>query len=625
MTTQAWLMTGLLVMMFALLVWDRFPTWLVFIGTLTVAMTLRLTTIDELLRGFSNPGVITVAALFPIAAGMYSTGAITIVFDWLVGIPDRLRQAQSKILPPVAGASAFLNNTPLVAMLVPVIKDLSQRTGLSATKLFIPLSFSSILGGASTLIGTSTNLIIAGLIVSSGMAELNIFAPSLVAIPAAIIGIAFIMTVGTRLLPTGKRDIDDFSSRRYKAEFIIMDNSSLIGKTIYETGLFQSQGYQLVKLVPDSRETERIKTDSQEPGKRGLFHRFSWIWGVRRLSVSEKTTTSEQQIDPNHIFQSGDVLTFITDDKALPGLWTTIGIKPAIGIPLESKRFTHHLVEVVVAQSHPAVGRYLSEIPVREDPPYSAEIVALSRNNNPPDGDLMEFRIQPGDVGVLEVEDNFFYETRDQVEFSLTRKLDGYRIKRTSRAVIAAIITITMILLAGFRVMSMLNVALLGGLAMILTGSMTARTAWRSIEWDTVVILGAAVGLSSAVKDTGLSTVIADIFTLIGGRSPYVALVIVFIGCILMTNIITNAAAASIMFPVALSLSNDLGVSFTPFAIALMLGTSYAFINPAGYQTNLMVQEPGNYSFMDFARVGIPLTILVGLVVLILTPLIYQF
>lgn len=538
MTTQAWLMAGLLVMMFALLVWDRFPTWLVFIGTLTVAMTLRLTTIDELLRGFSNPGVITVAALFPIAAGMYSTGAITIVFDWLVGLPDKLRQAQSKILPPVAGASAFLNNTPLVAMLVPVIKDLSQRTGLSASKLFIPLSFSSILGGASTLIGTSTNLIIAGLIISSGMAELNIFAPSLVGIPSAIIGIAFIMTMGTRLLPSGKRELDDFSNRRYKAEFLIMDNSYLIGKTISDTGLAQSQGYQLVKLVAGSGGTKQLEIESQEPSKIGLFHRLSLIWGMKAQVKSEKNINKEQQIDLNHILQPGDVLTYISDSQALPGLWTTIGIKPAIGMPLETKRFTHHLVEVVIGGGHPAIGRYVSEVPVREDPPYSAEIVALSRDNNPPEVDLMEFRIQPGDVGVLEVEDNFFYETRDQVEYSLTRKLDGYRIKRTSRAAIAAIITVTMILSAGFRVMSMLNVALLGGLAMILTGSMTARTAWRSIEWDTVVILGAAVGLSAAVKDTGLSTVIADIFTLIGGRNPYIALVIVFIGCILMTNII---------------------------------------------------------------------------------------
>jgi di/tricarboxylate transporter len=282
-------------------------------------------------------------------------------------------------------------------------------------------------------------------------------------------------------------------------------------------------------------------------------------------------------------------------------------------------------VEVVVASKNPAVGRFISELPVRENPPFSAEIVALSRANEPPEGLLEDFRIQSGDVGVLEVEDDFFYETRDQAEFSLTRQIDGYRIQRTSRASIAGIITVGMVLLAAFDVMSMLNAALLGGLALILTGSMSPRTAWRSIEWETVVVLGAAIGLSAAVIETGLSDVIADGLLTIGGSNPYYALVIVFIGCILLTNIITNAAAASIMFPVALALSETLDVNFLPFAIVLMLGTSYAFINPAAYQTNLMVQEPGNYTFLDYAKVGLPLTIIVGIVVLILTPLIYQF
>jgi di/tricarboxylate transporter len=260
-------------------------------------------------------------------------------------------------------------------MMIPVVKDLSQRTGLTATKLLMPMSFASILGGASTLIGTSTNLIIAGLIVSAGLPALNIFAPTLVALPAAILGIIFLMTIGNRLLPSGTHEEDDYKKRRYKAEFMVIENSNLIGKTIKETG----------------------------------------------------------------------------------------------------------------------------------------------------------------------------------------------------------------------------------------------------------VILGAPVGLSTAVTATGLSDMIAQGITAIGGSNPFAALVMVFLGCVLLTNVITNAAAASIMFPVAISLSTSLGVSFTPFAVALMLGTSYAFINPAGYQTNLMVQEPGNYTFIDFARLGLPLTLLVGAIVLILTPIIYQF
>ena len=625
MTTQVWLMVAVLVMMFGLLIWGKLPTWLVFISTLTVAMTLKLAPLEDLLSGFSNPGVITVAALFPIAAGMYSTGAITIASNVLIGLPDKVRQAQMKIFPPVAGASAFLNNTPLVAMMVPVVKDLSQRTGVAATKIFMPMSFSSILGGASTLIGTSTNLIIAGLIVTAGLPSLNIFAPSLVGIPAALIGIVFLMTIGTRLLPEGKQEKDISEKRLYKAEFLVADDSPLIGKTILESGLSQAKGFQLVDFDLAGEESEIPDLQPRISGKRGLFHRLTRIWRARSGKVVATPDSSEKQIDLYQELQAGDILTFTTDNQALTSLWTTIGIKPATGMTEGTKRYTHHLVEVVVAPSHPAVGRYISELPIRKDPPYTGEIVAMSRDNLPPATPLRDFRIQGGDVGILEVEDDFFYETRSQVEFSLTRRIDGFRIQRTSRALIAGAITIAMILLAAFNVTSMLNAALLGGVALIISGSMSPRTGWQSIEWDTVVILASAVGIAAAVTATGLSEIIAGWISAIGGTSPYTALVMVFLGCILMTNILTNAAAAALMFPVALSLSQSLEVNFTPFAVALMLGTSYAFINPAGYQTNLMVQEPGNYTFLDFAKVGIPLTILVGIVVLLLIPLIYTF
>jgi len=625
MTTEAWLMVALLAAMMAFLVWGKIPAWIVFMGTLTAAMTLKLAPVDELLSGFSNPGVVTVAVLFPIAAGMYATGAITIASNLLVGLPDQLREAQLKVLAPVAGASAFLNNTPLVAMMVPVIKDLSQRTGLKASKLLMPMSFASILGGASTLIGTSTNLIIAGLIIAAGLPALNIFAPTLVALPAAVIGLIFLMTLGNRLLPDGTREEAESAIRHYKAEFMIAEDSPLIGKTILESGLVEAPGYRLVDIEMVEGDYYRGLSDLHPAEKRGLFHRLTKIWkkSSRRKQAAE--TPEKPAIDLTQVLQPGDILTFIADNEALPGLWTTIGIKPTSRIHLESKRHTHHLVEVVVAPSHPTIGRYISELPVRENPPYRAEIVAISRDNAAPETPLKDFRIQAGDVGVLEVEDDFFYQTRGQSEFSLTRHLDGFRIQRTSRATIAGVITLAMVLLAAFNVMSMLNAALLGGLALLITGSMTSRTAWNSIEWDTIVILGAAVGISTAVSSTGLSEVIAQEISTIGGSNPYTALVIIFLGCTLLTNIITNAAAASIMFPIALALSASLGVSFTPFAVVLMLGTSYAFITPAGYQTNLMVQEPGGYTFIDFVKLGVPLTIIAGVIVLILTPLIYKF
>lgn len=173
--------------------------------------------------------------------------------------------------------------------------------------------------------------------------------------------------------------------------------------------------------------------------------------------------------------------------------------------------------------------------------------------------------------------------------------------------------------------MSMLNAALLAVGAMLLSGCISIKAAWRSIEWETMVVLGAAIGLEAAVTQSGLSDAIANGLAFIGGDNPYIALAAVFLGAVFMTNVITNAAAAAFMFPIAISMSAKLGVNYMPFVIILMLGTSYAFINPAGYQTNMMVQTPGGYKFMDYVKVGLPLTIITGIVAIILAPLVYRF
>jgi di/tricarboxylate transporter len=650
MSNDAWIMLGILLGMFALLIWNKIPTWLIFMGTLTLSMTLGLAPAQDLLNGFANTGMHTVAALFPVAAGMYATGAITLLSNRFIGLPKTLRAAQSKILPPTAIGSAFLNNTPLVAMMVPVIRDITRMTGLAASKLFIPLSFSSILGGASTLIGTSTNLIIAGLVADyiasgelSGMDPIGIFDPTLIGLPAAIVGIVFIMLIGTRLLPKPKeRAIKAEEKRLYAAEFIVEKGSPLVGTTLEAAGFLSAVGYELVHLDPAQlpqptrapQSAQEAATSEKEAPKLGLLQRvihwFERLLGFVRRARKPKAEEAEEpevfKITPSYKLQAGDSLRFSTDIDNLPGLWATIGLTPRFApVAMKAERYEHQLVEVVVAARNPTVGRLIKELPVRDPPPFQAKVVAISREGRAPEGSLEDFRIQASDVAVLEVTDDFFYEARGETEFALTRPLDGYRVQRVSRAVVASVITLAMVLLAAFNVMSMLNAALLAGAAMLLTGSLTVRRAWGSIEWETLVVLGAAVGLSAGVTETGLSDGIADALAVIGGDNAFVALTVVFIGAIIMTNVITNAAAASLMFPVAVSLANSLDVSFMPFAMILMLGTSYAFINPAGYQTNLMVQEPGGYTFMDYVAVGAPLTILAGIVALILAPIAYGF
>jgi di/tricarboxylate transporter len=590
-TTPAWITLALLVVMLVLLVWNKLPIWLVFIGTLTVAMTLQLASPAALLKGFSNTGVITVAALYPVAAGMYATGAISLLSERIIGLPGSLTVAQLRILGPVSIVSAFLYNTPLVAMMIPAIRDVTRRTGLSASKLFMGLSYVALLGGTITLIGTSVNLIVAGL-VSDAVAKgelaaikpIGLFDPAWVGLPATIAGVAYMILIGSRLLKDRTGSQAGVQKRIFRSEFRIED-SKLKGKTLAQVGLANPAGFTLE-------------------------------------SVARNGTTVNPA--PSAVLNAGDLLTFSTPADALPGLWTTIGLVPAYATKMATKRHEHQLVEVVLSAHSPAVGHRVGDLPL-PDSPYQLMLVGVSRNGQAPREPLADLRLEVGDAGVVEVDDAFFYENRRELDFILTKRLEGFRVQRIDRATVAIVITVAMIFLAATGITSMLNAALLAAMAMLLSGCLTIDRLWQSVDWQTIVIMGAAVGLESAITGTGLAREAANLFAAIGGGSPMIALAAVYVGTVLLTNIITNVAAAVLMFSVAVSLSTSLGVSFLPFAMVLMSGASHAFLNPAGFQTNLMVQKPGGYVFSDFSKVGIPLTLIVGLVVLLLAPLVYGF
>ncbi|HZM98943.1 MAG TPA: SLC13 family permease, partial [Pyrinomonadaceae bacterium] len=335
MTTVAWTTLGLLVVMLVFLVWNKLPIWLVFIGTLTVAMTLQLASPAALLKGYSNTGVITVAALYPVAAGMYATGAISLLSERIIGLPGSLTVAQLRILGPVAIVSAFLYNTPLVAMMIPAIRDVTRRTGLSASKLFMGLSYVALLGGTITLIGTSVNLIVAGL-VSDAVAKgelaaikpIGLFDPAWIGLPATIAGVAYMILIGSRLLKDRTGSQAGVEKRTFRSEFRIED-SKLKGKTLAQVGLANPAGFTLE-------------------------------------SVARNGTTVKPA--PSAVLNAGDLLTFSTPADILPGLWTTIGLVPAYATKMATKRHEHQLVEVVLSAHSPAVGHRVGDLPLPDSP-----------------------------------------------------------------------------------------------------------------------------------------------------------------------------------------------------------------------------------------------------------------
>jgi di/tricarboxylate transporter len=582
MTADAWLTLGVLVVLFALLVWDGWPTWVVFGGALTAILTLGLASEADALQGFANTGVLTVVVLYIVAAGMYRTGAISMLITRIIGQPKSETEANAKLLPLTAVGSAFLNNTPIVAMLVPVIADLGRSARLTVSKLYMAVSDASILGGSTTLIGTSTNLIIAGLVLATFDEDLGVFFPTRIGLPGAIVGLAFLLFVAPRLLRQREEPVgEEAPRRRYRAEFFLPKGSQLAGRTLLETGLSQPTGAEL-------------------------------------LSVRDGAG-DERGVEPELELAEGDVLTFSADIEAIPGFWSMIGLLAANPRKETGREYAHRLVEVVVANDAPFIGTEVAELRLGE---YHEKVVAVSRSGAPVTTPIVDTTVASGDNLVIEVREEFLDDHHEQ-EFALERPLRGYRIQRVGRAVAAGIIVVGMVLLSAFGIMSLLNAALLATAALLITGCITFRRAWRSIDWQTYVVLAAAVGLEPAITGSGLADVIADGLNELAGGNTFVALVVVYLGAVLLTNLVTNAAAAAIMFPITVGVVAGLGVAWQPYIAVLMMGTSYAFINPAAYQTHLMVYEPGEYQFMDFVKVGTPLTILLGFVVVPLAALLY--
>ena len=270
---------------------------------------------------------------------------------------------------------------------------------------------------------------------------------------------------------------------------------------------------------------------------------------------------------------------------------------------MDKSRHQHQLVEVVISAKAPAIGHRISDLPLRGTP-YHAMLVGVSRDGEAPDAALDNLHAQAGDAAVLEVDDGFFFETRRESDFLVTKTWEGNQVKRVERALVATIITVAMVALAASGVITMLNSALLATFAMLITGCLTMEQGWRSVQWKTIAVLGAALGLESAITESRLSAKIAELCAAVGGSSPRIALAVVLIGTIIMTNLISNTATAAFMFPVALSLAQMLRISFKPFAIIIMIAASCAFINPAGFQTNLMVQKDGGYDFQGLRQSG---------------------
>ncbi|MBE7380656.1 MAG: SLC13 family permease [Leptolyngbya sp. SIO1E4] len=586
---QGWLTLGVTAMAFVLNAVTSLPAEIVFLGSLAVLFVSGILSTPEALSGFSNDGMVTVGVLYVVVTGLQQTGALAWISQQVLGLPKARSIALIRLTAPVMVLSAFLNNTPVVAMFIPVVSDWCRKLRISPSKLMIPLSYASIFGGLCTLIGTSTNLVVSGLLVdATDHPGLGVFDITAVGLPCAIAGLVFLFMAQRWLLPVRKPVVGDRDDvRQYTLEMVVPSRSPLADKTVEQAGLRHLPGLYLAEIV-------------------------------RRRQVIPA-------VGPQEVLQEKDQLVFVGVIDSILDLHRLRGLQPATDqvFKLDTPRTERCLIEAVVSNTCPLVGQTIREGQFRTQ--YNAVVLAVARNGERLKGKVGDIRLQAGDTLLLETHPKFLERQRVSRDFYLVSGLPDSEPLRHEKAPIAIGALLLMVLLAGFGWFSMLKAAVLAAMIMLLTGCCAPVRALRSIEWSVLLVIAAALGISQAMQVTGAAGAISASFLGIAGDNPWLALAVVYGVTMLLTELITNNAAAALMFPVALSVAQSLGVNIMPFVIAIMIGASASFSTPIGYQTNLMVYGPGGYKFTDFARIGIPLNLLFWAMTVVIAPLVYPF
>ncbi|MEM6425719.1 MAG: SLC13 family permease [Cyanobacteria bacterium P01_D01_bin.128] len=586
---QGWFAIAVTMLAFVLNAFTQLAPEVIFLGGLSLLLLTGVISTDSALAGFSNSGMVTVGVLYIVVTGLQQTGGLNWIAQHLLGLPKGLTPALFRLVTPVMGMSAFLNNTPVVAMFVPVVDDWARKLRLSPSKLMIPLSYAAIFGGTCTLIGTSTNLVVNGLLIAqTDLSGLQMFDITRVSLPCALVGTVYLLTVSRFLLPERKPALDmDDDPRQYTVEMVVDSDSPMIGQTIEQAGL---------RHLP------------------GLFLGEIFRQGQILSAVGPQTR-----------LQADDQLVFVGVVDSIVDLRKLRGLSPATDqlFKLDGSKTDRCLIEAVVSNTGPMVGNTIREGKFRSR--YNAVVLAVARNGELLQGKLGNIRLRPGDALLLEAPPSFLDRQRVSRDFYLLSGIPNSEPLRHERAPLAIAVLIAMVLLVTAGVMNMLNAAILAAMVMVATQCCSADRAFRSIEWSVLLVIGAALGIGQALETTGAAAQVAGAFIQLAGDSPWVALAVVYAITMVLTEAITNNAAAALVFPIALAVSKSLEVNFLPFAIAIMIAASASFATPIGYQTNLMVYGPGGYRFSDFMRVGIPLNLLFAVITVAIAPLVFPF
>ena len=605
MTWEILFVFALLIFAITSFIWERIPADLtaitvfgVLIFVSRISKSPELPTLENLLGVFGNSAPLTIAAMFIVSGCLERTGAIDLITGYLrrlVKLP--YRSFIFIMVIGVASVSAFINNTPVVIVLMPVVLTLSREMGIASSKLLIPLSYASIFGGTCTLLGTSTNLLASGILVESGHAPIGMFELAAVGLPILAFGSLYLVLFGDKLLPhreTLTSILSDEERKEFMTEAFVRAGSELKGQTPLESGMLKGRGIRLLEIV---RHGVAITGDPKQT----------------KLEVGDRLVLACR---PSGIAEAHSIKGIALHGEISAGLETIAMDEGA-------------LVEGVVGPHATILGKTLGEINFRQR--FRMVVVAVHRKGHNQRDRLDSLRLQPGDTLLMMGSTKAINSLSTSEEIIL---LDRPRVPARSiraKMPIAIGITIGIVTLATLNIVPIVAAVTLGVAILMLTGCMKSKDAYSSVEWSILMIIFGMLALGQAMDSTGASLLIAEnMIGVVQNFAPehlqsVMMLAFVYIITSTFTEFLSNNAAIALMVPITLGIATTLGIDPRPLVVGACIAASASFATPIGYQTNTYVYGVGGYRFFDFTKVGLPLNIICFIVTVCVVPRFWSF
>lgn len=572
---------------------EKFTVDTVAIGVMVLFMLFGILDLKEGLAGFSNSATITVAAMFVISQAIFKTGILDQFSNYLGNQAQKSETKLILILMLSTGLlSAIINDTAVVALLMPAVIQISQKNNIPASKLLMPLSFGSLMGGICTLLGTSTNILVSGIAENAGFEPFGVFEMSSMGVVFLAVGVIYMITLGKWLMPNRKAKTgfsDTLDLGNYVIEIKVTEEYEQLQEPIFKQKIFADGSLKALQII-------------REDGRR-------------------------TRVYPNTAVLVGDTIRITCPQENLEKIQKTKGVEIKAELDWNEETLTNEdekIFEALVTPNSFLINRSIKSIKFRQIF-ENVLVIGIRHRAGILENMLSKTTLKPGDVLLLRASDEAIQAINDSEDLLL---LSSKKVKVLNKT--QSILTLaTMSLVIGLAVLGIFPItltAVAGAVLMVLLKSISPEDAYKSIDWKVIFMLAGVLSMGAALEKTGGSQVIGNwVVDVFGEMGPRVVLSAIFALTFMLTNVMSNNAAAALLAPIAISIASGLEVDTRPFLMAVTFGASLSFMTPMGYQTNTMIYNPGNYRFSDYLKVGAPLNILFWIIASICIPIFFPF